>query len=87
MLYEEISSVFKYIKSSIDNIVTNTISCIPFSFLEKVESSVPSATRPLPSSPLASTAGTLVTTFDLFINYPLDLSNFPLEFESHGAAQ
>ena len=65
--------VFKYIKGDPDNIVADTLSRLPF--LEKEKGYPPTI-----ETSDGDTAPAALLAEDLFINYPADLQNFPLEF-------
>ena len=87
MLCEEFMPVFKFIKGDPDNILADTMSCLPFLEPEKKEghpltivSDGDATTKPV--TMVAEEVPELmnVSYEDLFINYPADLMNFPLEF-------
>lgn len=85
--------ICKYIKGNPDYIGANIFSSLPFASLEKKEGSSCSTTfryfvTPMPVSPVRIIADTRLlglpinlTTADLFINFSLDLSNYPVEFQ------
>ena len=87
MVCEEFMPVFKYIKGDPDNIVADTLSRLPFTSSEKkkghplkIVSNGDADNKPVIM--LAEEVPELnkVSYEDLWINYPSDLVNFPLEF-------
>ena len=87
MVCEEFMPVFKYIKGDPDNIVADTLSQLPFLETEKkkshpltIVSNGDATTRPVIMSAEEVQELMKVSYEDLFINYPSDLVNYPLEF-------
>ena len=72
MVCKEFMPVFKFIKGNPDNIVADTLSRLPF--LEKEKG--------YPPTIATSDGNTALLCEDLFINYPANLMNFPLESEN-----